>query len=588
MAEASSHREWLYHLPALDSLASKSTNTLLRPFSRFSISSLFRSFPSLPPLALLQPFLDIGSLDDNGQSNENPPTRQELGKWLLSLREYTSQLKEAVVHHELDRGSKEVQDRIGTLVEAYLGAVYLLGRKILEADDEIVTGSGSNHLAYGKCLKDILRAFFYLRQDIHDYDGSTRLFDQHILGSIFPPDQTKYNRLAPIVAHSRKLIASLQYHPTRPLASSSKLKPTASAASPTTAFFRLNVSDDEVLQALEVLDIFVDGVERADSIPGPIVSKNKKQKEEDNRRPMRVALEAKVLKCDLLLSMTTKNISQVKSRAATRYSAEISVKSDGMKKVDGAEGYHSSSENGDDALDAKPRLSDEGDLECIKDDTVQPRSPLAESFDALQGSKWEDKAEESLVKCLIAAKHLVEEGRSEVLSSELQIIAWLGEEGVVHPKQETADSRQSKSKSPSHNLDLLDQTSESDDDETDFDSDEEDSSEDESTDAGGTSYACPLRTLFRLHDRYEEQRLAVWLHLPSNKREKMGFFMRGEEGGRVGSAWDGFGLALMMEYDSETLMSHGLGTDKLDKWIELAAVKNTKKIKRKNRGRKTV
>jgi hypothetical protein len=54
--------------------------------------------------------------------------------------------------------------------------------------------------------------------------------------------------------------------------------------------------------------------------------------------------------------------------------------------------------------------------------------------------------------------------------------------------------------------------------------------------------------LFRLYDRFEEQRLAVWLARPADKREKMSVYMRGS-GGRAGDAWDALGLVLLMQYD---------------------------------------
>ncbi|WVF66087.1 hypothetical protein IAT40_000826 [Kwoniella sp. CBS 6097] len=587
MAEAPTDREWLDHLPSFDSLAAKNTSTLLRPFSRFTISSFFRSSPSLPQSTLIQPFFDVNATQDDNQ--EIQPTKQELKRWLLSLRDYTNQLKEAVVYHKIKQGDQQIKEILSRLAEAYLGCVYFLGGAMAESavEDHTSSSGGMMDATFNGCLREVLRAFFFLRHEINEQDGSTHNLDRHILGSIFPPDQTKYNHLAPLLAYPRNLIASLQYHPTRPLASS-KLNSISSASSPVTPSFRMSIPEDEVTQALDLLDIFVEGVERVHSLfgpVGPVQAKNKKQREEDNHRPIRVALEVKVLKCDLLLSMTTKNISLVKSRAAAQYTSS-SGETGEFRAANSMEGGTPSGDAKEDDADQKPRLTEKGDLECVKEESVQPRSPLSETFDALRGPRWEDQAEETLVNLLIAAKHLIEEGRAEVLSSEVHAVDWLGEEGIASLKRQDPLDSSRKSKSPSGAPDTSDQESNYDDSDTEDDEDEEESSEDGTSDeVGGASYACPMRTLFRLHDRYEEQRLAVWLYLPANKREKMGFFMRGAEG-KVGSAWDGFGLALMMEYDSETLMGYGLGADKLDKWVELAAAKNTKKIRRK--GRKAV
>ena len=81
--------------------------------------------------------------------------------------------------------------------------------------------------------------------------------------------------------------------------------------------------------------------------------------------------------------------------------------------------------------------------------------------------------------------------------------------------------------------------------EDESDEDEDDSSENSTPD----TYPCPLRSLFALHDRYEEQRLAVWTSLPTESRVGMGTYMRGEEG-RVGEVWDGAGMILLLDYDS--------------------------------------
>ena len=136
---------------------------------------------------------------------------------------------------------------------------------------------------------------------------------------------------------------------------------------------------------------------------------------------------------------------------------------------------------------------------------------------------WEDIAEDSLVHCLRVAEGLIEAGRGAVLVGKATREDWPGE-GMGMGTLSCRDSDDAPSDSDS--------------------TDDDDEDEDEEA----QSHPCPLRTLFRLVDRFEELRLAIWLCLPPATRGGMGRFMRGERG-RVGSAWDELGLRLMAEYD---------------------------------------
>ncbi|WWC86005.1 uncharacterized protein L201_000876 [Kwoniella dendrophila CBS 6074] len=555
-------RELVSSLPTLEGLYIKQTSTLHKPFSRFSISSLFKSSkPSLPSTTLLNAINAIAFIPPENSIKD----LNGLIKAFEGLKEFATRFKEFFPGNNFDAEDEELIEGIQVLLEGYLSAIYVISRVLW--DEPLETGyevkQDQHHRA---TLLDCIRGF-YLLYSLHiQLEIDLREIDKQILGSIFPPKETKFYQLSPLLCYPRKLITSLQTQPTRPIAHSSKIK--SAIPSPIKSSFPVYISDEEALYVVSLLDTFLRGVQQVESLSGPFIAKTKKQKEEDVRRPLKIEEEVRVLKCDLLMSITTKKIADVKTREMEKVILD--------EKREGEEGdvVENGSVTGDDqqysSEDVKPRLSGESDsafdLSSLPRGTVNPdKSHMSE------GVKWEDMLEECLIECLDSAKQLIEEGRAEVLSSHIEASDWLGMEGVNQP-----DTYIRKSKSPSHGPTIL-SDSESD-SEDEFDSDTESETDDEF--GGSNSYPCPLRTIFRLHDRYEEQRLAVWLHLPSARRGKMGWFMRGDDG-KVGTAWDAFGLAAMMEYDTETLLCHGLGADKLDKWVELAAMKNAKKIKKR-------
>jgi hypothetical protein len=274
-------------------------------------------------------------------------------------------------------------------------------------------------------------------------------------------------------------------------------------------------------------------------VPGSKEAKTKAQKEEEKQRPLRLDIEVGLVKCDLALSMGTVGIKWIKRRAIR---------------------------------DLKHKGEEEEEEEEEKEE------------DQEEGAEWEAIAEEALVRCLETAKELMEEKRGAVLSDTIDQDDWVHDYDSAKPV--------------THKKALPDPDSDEDSEASSTSSSEDDADED-----GQETYPCPLRTLFRLHDRYEEQRLAVWLGLPSDTRPGMGTYLRGGAG-RVGEAWDGLGVLLLLDYDgyvphamlgwewrligigSDTLSSLGLSGDKLDKWVELASRRNSKKIRR--RGRKTI
>ncbi|WWD16339.1 hypothetical protein CI109_100765 [Kwoniella shandongensis] len=613
--------EWIDALPTLEGLFAKHTSTLLRPFSLFNIS-LFRSSPQLPPTSLLDPLRSLTEVSSSSDPTSSP--KGSVYKALISLQTYIAQLRDAVRHKNLPLTDDAVLDRVGELLEGYMMGTYLIARTLwpdqgVENQDLGTTETNDLKRGFEQCL----RGFFAGRSMLLDpaleettkanIDSIVRRTNNHLLGSIFPPTETTYPYFAPLLAHPRKVITTLQTNPTRPVVSHSKIK-SPSPISPTTPVPHQTVSDEEVSWFIAMLKIFEEGLETIDSIPlpqegeeeGQVVGKQKKKTkaqeqkelEEDKCRPLRLEMEVRVLACDLAMSMTTKRMGEVKARALAKMDGDQEVHSDDQeKKVSKKEQEENEEEDGGEQspspseVDIKPRLSFESDLDPSPspklDDAERTRSPETEKIDALQAARWEEIAEDLLVRCLETARSLVDDGRGEVLVEHVVPEDWLGEDGIPSPSLNEKDNK-FKSLIPDPTTDNSDKDhrcqAESDaDSESEFD---DTSSDSESEDlSSGPSHPCPLRSLFRLHDRYEEQRLAIWLHLPSAHRGKMGLFMRGSEG-RVGKAWDTLGLGLMIEYDSETLIGYGLGGDKLDKWLELAAARNTKKIRR--RGRKTV
>ncbi|KAK6905418.1 hypothetical protein I203_106247 [Kwoniella mangroviensis CBS 8507] len=534
-------------LPTFEGLYGRQSITLLRPFSRFSISSLFRSSPApsnLPATTLLDPLILISFT----VPSDPLPALDHITKSLEGLKDFATQLKETIHSQNLDIEHGTVGERIEKLLQAYLAGIYVLSRLLWDNISDCDAQKNEDHKA---ALKQCIQGFFLLFPQVQTGDD----IHKHILGSIFPSTQTRYYQLSPLLQHPRQLISSLQSQPTRPIAHSKLKDP---IQSPVRSSFLDHVPESEVLYAISLLDTFLEGMQGVECLPGPMVAKTKRQKEDDKRRPLRVEMEARVMKCDLLMSMTTKRIGEVKSRAMRKIRSDVEQEGEGAEHNEGDDG-------GQQVKDIKPTFSSE-------DDPENPHGTTGSSDD----TRWEDLSEECLVECLDMAKKLIEGGRAEVLSNHIEAVDWLGQDGIIQPDKQEATRR---SKSPSR--DVTGGSDSEDEDESDLGSESEISEES----AFGTTHPCPLRSIFRLHDRYEEQRLAVWLHLPSAKRGKMGRFMRGLEG-RVGSSWDNFGLAAMVEYDSETLMSYGLGSDKLDKWVELASMRNAKKIKRK--GRKTV
>ncbi|KAI9632842.1 uncharacterized protein MKK02DRAFT_41153 [Dioszegia hungarica] len=555
---------WVSDLPTYTGLLPVNPSSLL---PRFSLFSLFRSSrPSLPREDQLEPLFS--------RSSTQPISIGEATKGLTALSEYIASLKTACVDVTEDR-AEEAEGWVLQAMEGYLVAISVVARAMFAADGTDTTGLSGT-------ISQSLRGLFTIHA--HYIGGTssaiTAALDRIVSNLLAAPhiqpegDDTS-NHLVPIFVQTREIISHLQH---------------AARASHVKAAVVLSSEDEagkwesRAEERMEWLRLFADHVRGLGGLPAMVKEEEPKGKakkvtkkatklaeQEAQERPMRIGIEADLLRCDLAISMATAKIGEVKRRARAGLSA-VQVGVDVVKEEVVKEEVA--------VRDKKPvlnrrrrALTDESDLGTIVDQDEWLADAPAAKLDSAgeSGRRWEDDVDVGLWETLGKVRAILEGKHAEVLVARIDRSDWLDDpsppdpRGSVSPyeppRTDTAESESDGSASPSS-------SSESDSDESEDD----------------LSHSCPLRTLFRLHDRYEEQRLAVWLSLQNEQRGKMGAYMRGVEG-RVGSAWDAVGLRLLMEFDADTLEAYGLSPDKHDKWVELASRRNTKKIKK---GRKTV
>ena len=301
-----------------------------------------------------------------------------------------------------------------------------------------------------------------------------------LLASIFPAStDSPHGHIVPVFERARTILTFLQAT-LRPLAHSKVV----SRLSPVPA---VTITDADAQEVMSILQGLADDVERGGELSGPVKSKTKAQKEQDKRRPMRIGMDARILRCDIAMSMANRDIKTIKARA------KLAVSSDEEEDVDSR---------------------------AVVDEEV---------------IKWERIAEQALIQVMELSKDLVENKRGGVLSDAVTRTDWLGDEETLSiPASPAKSAKLAEDKDRAES-----------DDETEDETDEED--DDNDSDEVDT-HPCPLRSVFRLHDRYEEQRLAVWLSLPAATRPGMGTYMRGDDGA-VGEVWDDLGLWLQRSYD---------------------------------------
>lgn len=497
-------------------------------FSVFNIS-LFRSTPSLPSSAMLKPLLATAS-------NILQPEQQPTIKALIGLQTYTTQLRDAVHARQLDMGDKEVQGRLDELANGSAAAANVITRLLWEADgDKVEIESHDLHIA----LKQSIGNFFAVRSSL-ERSFATR-YDKHILGSILPSIPPYHQSfLSPILEHCRRSIASLKAKPSCPL-------PQSKFPNSSLQVLR-DRTDTEVTCLLGYLQTINDGLSSISEI-GPrnsttfaskMTNAKGKQMDQDNEnRPLRIRMEVMLIKCDLLLSVTNKRMDEVRARAARNMGGEENQEAaeENMKSEDRSRST-SRGKSRSKSVDSMPKIRTNNVVPFCAANSVHPPSDTPSCF-----IEWEVLTEKSLIECLNFAASCAEDDRIAILTKAIVHPDWFG----VASLQWKASTK-SKPQSPSPLHPCPSSTNMSNDEDSDLDSSIASfNSEDEGNQDEGSSYRCPLRTLFALHDRYEEQRLAIWLTLPTSKRGKMSAFMRGGKDGAVGRAWDGLGMNAILK-----------------------------------------
>ena len=472
----------------------------------------------MPSPSLLQPILDA-PLDS---SLPVPETIEALS----GVKSFASQLKKLVAGLNADSTQDEkVVTSLADLLTAYPRAFYLAAQVVWNGQSE---KESENRTHLRQSLAPSLQGMFALYGvlvglDSDDPKVQSALDDTRmvLLAAPFIPTPKTYpafNLLAPLLDHARQAVQVLRTS-SRPMAHHHKADP---RASPLPAA-QQPISDDTTLEIMTLLDLFSDGCSYIHSLVGPVLAETKAQKEKGVRRLMRLAMEARMLHGEVALSRANRDIKAIKALAVKKALAEET----------GDEWERSVSSEAEDEDNEKVRVNvpvEEKDQKPVLDESIIGEVTAGDIAEDEEAAQWEVRAEEALKKCLIAAKGLLEDRRGEVLSDRVEREDWLG-------KDEPSSKR-----SPSEDDAGGDGADGDDDSEEDWD-------KETTFDGADETYPCPLRTLFRLHDRFEEQRLAVWLALPLSSRGGMGNYMRGEEGA-IGEAWDALGLLLLLYYDS--------------------------------------
>jgi hypothetical protein len=439
----------------------------------FSLFSLFRSAPapvvSKPSVSTLAPLFSLPA--------EESPTPPQTVRALSAFQTYLVQLRS---HLEAQKEA-DASELLAGALRGYGHAVFHAAR--VGWGDDGTEDAERLRQSLSTSLKGVVGLYRILSADPDGFsinEEQMAVTRKALLASISPQSaELPHGQLVPIFARARTIIASLQ----------ATLRPTASSKAVSRASPRpvVAATDAEADEIMALLQVFADRIESVEALVGPMKSKTKAQKEQDKRRPLRIGIEARVLRCDVAMSMANRDIKAIKVRA-------------------------------------RRALPDEEDGEMSSD---------VEKDD--KGAKWERIADEALIEVLEVSRALIEDKRGGVLSDKVERSDRFGEEEggsvPVSPVRSTKSGRD-------------DEGDERGDESGSVDEEEDEEEDDEQVD----TYPCPLRSVFRLHDRFEEQRLAVWLSLPAATRPGMGTFMRGEEG-KVGEAWDGLGLLLQLDYD---------------------------------------
>jgi hypothetical protein len=535
---AQDDRDWVNQLPSLEGLfategmsTSSSTmltivsaTSLIRPFSLLSLPFFRRKTSSTPtdPLATLRSTSTRAELDETADFDIAV-------KAMIALQSFVRRTKTEI------KASSQADGLVDELHEAYLRGFHIAAR---------AASNGKWHPEMGQAARECLSG--YTRLDARVGEETKDIWTPHLVGAIFQVTSEQSYLFGPIFQRPRQLTDEIQHnHHIQRSGGKKALRDTAPAQPDT-----VKDHEEEAEHLIDLLDLFERHVEEYKTLPGPILSGNPAKmskaklraiEDEATRRPIRIALETRITKCELATALASADIVNMKARARGKSrsptpellsdagssvdSDEIDIKPDIKPDIPGR-----SSKSYSAHVDEEDNVGKEGEGEII----------------------WDERAEEILYECLNHSCRLLAERHSAVLTDAPQRSDWLGVETTAHTPKSPMKGDEAESEDDS------DSTTESD---TDSDVDLS------SSQAGST----PLRAIFRLQDRYEELRLAVWLSLPPDSRGKMSAYMRGAPtqtqmlkihgpdmgdakfkekiNGRIGEAWDRFGLALLKKFD---------------------------------------
>lgn len=364
----------------------------------------------------------------------------------------------------------------------------------------------------------------------------------HILGAIFPPLSDDSHLFTPFFDRPRQLTDEILHHHVQRSSGKKTLRDTPGGP-PSVDPVAEHQAEAEYL--INGLSLFSRHVAAMESLPLPTSSgtplKMSKARlkvidDEAKRCPLRIALETRIVQCELATALASVDVVNIKIRARGKSrSPTPELESDDGSSVDSED------------IDLKPDVRSRTGK---SPEVVENKECAGETGASVV---WEEKAEEILYELLEYSRQLLDIRHSHVLIDTPRRSDWLPTSSAIN----TTKPLETKSTSSGSDEDS---DSES---EGDSDSDLDPSS----SQAGST----PLRAIFRLQDRYEELRLAVWLSLPPDSRGKMSAYMRGAPtptqmvrvkgpnmgaakfkemmNGRIGEAWDRLGLALLKKFD---------------------------------------
>jgi hypothetical protein len=366
---------------------------------------------------------------------------------------------------------------------------------------------------------------------------------------MFPPSPDDSHLLTPIFDLPRQLTDEILHHHMQRPGGKKTLRDSAGGAFTTDPVKECGPEAESLLDILGVFSRLVAGL---DTLPlsieldKPIKTSKAKLKaidDEAKRRPLRIGLETRITQCELATALASVDVVNIKVRARGKSrSPTPELLSD-----------EGSSEDSDDEVDVKP------DFRSQVSKSPEVLRPDDESKDNEgengNGGVWDEKAEDILYDLLEYCRQLIDDRHSSVLTDTPQRAEWLGTIPSPNlPRTPTPKTPGSASEDSNES-------------ESESDSDSDSDLDPSSSQAGST----PLRAIFRLQDRYEELRLAVWLSLPPDSRGKMSAYMRGAPtstqmlrvkgpnmgaakfkemmNGRIGEAWDRLGMALLKKFD---------------------------------------